>query len=70
MKIVENSVIIPVFAMIVVALILFNLTLHSKIKTKCREYRIEYQQNFLNEKGRPQEVLRAYWATKKVVGKE
>lgn len=70
MNVVENSVIIPVFAMVVVAFVLFNLTLHERITTKCREYRIEYRDNFNNEKGRPQEALRAYWAVEQVIGKE
>lgn len=70
MKVVEASVIIPVFAMIVVAFVLFNLTLHSKIVAKCKEYRVEYTEAFKDESARPQEAIRAYWAVEKVVGRE
>lgn len=64
---VENSVIIPLFAMILVALISFNLVLHDRIVDRTKELRRDYIEAFENEQKQPEEVLRKLWALDKVV---
>lgn len=70
MNTVESAVIIPLFTMIVVAMIIFNIQLHNRIVEKSREYRRDYLVAFENEKTQPDEVLRAYWAVNKLAGRE
>lgn len=70
MNTVESSVIVPIFAMLVVALVLFNVTLHNRIVEKSRDYRVDYQNAFQAEKGDPQGAIRAYWAVMEVIGNE
>ncbi|MGN0480729.1 MAG: hypothetical protein ACI4EV_04095 [Lachnospiraceae bacterium] len=70
MNTIENAVIIPLFTMIIVAMIIFNLELHNRIVEKSRGYRRDYLMEFENEKAQPDEAIRAYWAIDRLAGKE
>lgn len=70
MNTVENALIIPIFAMIIVMLILFNISLHNKIIERSKEYRREYMVDFNDETKQPEEMLRIAWAFDKLKRKE
>ncbi len=64
---VENSVIVPLFVMVLVMMITFNLMLHNKIVDRTKQLRTNYIAAFENEEKQPEEVLRMVWAGRKLV---
>ena len=63
---VENSIIIPVFTVMICMLIIFNLELHKAVVTRSDDARTKRQQEWNDEKWQPQNTLRAVAALKKI----
>lgn len=64
---VENSVIVPLFVIVLVMMITFNLMLHDKIVDRTKQLRTNYIAAFENEEKQPEEVLRMFWAGSKLL---
>lgn len=63
---VENAVLIPLFTMVLMLLVSFNLYLHDRIDSGAMEIRRKENQHFSGRMYQPQEAIRAYQALKNV----